>query len=262
MQHEDMLALYDREMRIEAPLPGPGFRRERIDTVVRLIGPATAIHDNYVLFSRLDVETADAAIRRQIADFGSLGHSFEWKLHAHDPPADLAARLSRCGLTADTPETVMVRDLQDQVLGRPTAGSTNIRRIDRPAQLSDLVAVQDAVWKEDQAWFGAMLADELAADPGQIEILVAYDGHRPVATSLLRLHRGTQFASIWGAATLPAVRRRGIYTALVERHASTARAAGARVLTADANSNSRPVLERVGFQPLVGVQGFIWHCPG
>jgi GNAT superfamily N-acetyltransferase len=176
--------------------------------------------------------------------------------------ADLADRLLRHGLIADAPEIVMAGDLEDPPPAPPLARSIDIRRIDQAAQLSDLVAVQDNVWNEDHAWYGALLADELAADPTQIEILVAYDGHRPVATSLLRLHRGTQFGSIWGAATLPASRHRGIYTALVDRHASTARAAGARLLTADANANSRPVLERLGFRPLVGVQGFVWRCAG
>lgn len=262
MQREEILALYDREMRGEVPLPTRGFRYERIGTILRLVGPSAATHDNCVLFSRLDATTADEAIRRQIADFASLGYSFEWKLHAHDTPADLAARLVRHGLTAEAPETVMVRDLHDRAPDRPGAGVSDIRRIDRPAQLSDLVAVQDATWGDDHAWYGEMLADELAADPGQIEILVAYEGPRPVATSLLRLHRGTQFGSIWGSATLPACRRRGFYTALVGRHASTARAAGARFVIADANANSRPVLERVGFRALVGVQGFVWQCAG
>ena len=262
MTRDEMLALYDREMRGEVSLPLDGYRYEWIDTVLRLVGPSPEAHDNYVLFSRLDAESADAAIRRQIAHFGSLGHSFEWKVHGHDAPADLAARLLRHGLTADTPETVMTRDLREPTPARATADSINIRRIDRPEQLSDLVAVQNDVWQEDHTWYGAMLAGELAADPAQIEILVAYDDRCAVATSLLRLHRGTQFGSIWGAATLSACRHRGIYTALVERHASTARTAGARLLTADANANSRPVLERVGFRPLVGVQGYIWRCAG
>ena len=262
MKRAEMLALYDREMRGEAALPLAGYRYEWIGTVLRLVGPSPAAHDNCVLFSRLDGKTADAAIRRQIADFGSLGHSFEWKWHQHDTPADLAERLLRRGFTPDGPETVMARDLPEPVPSRPLVGSIRIRRIDQPAQLSDLVAVQDEVWREDHVWYGAVLADELAADPTQIELLVAYDGRRPVATSLLRLHRGTQFGSIWGAATLPAYRRRGIYTALVDRHATTARAAGARLLTADANADSRPVLERAGFQALVRVQGFVWRCAG
>jgi GNAT superfamily N-acetyltransferase len=124
------------------------------------------------------------------------------------------------------------------------------------------VTVQDEVWRDDHAWYGAALARELAADPRQIEILIAYAQARAIATSLMRLHRGMQFASLWGAATLPAFQRRGLYTALVERHVVTALAAGAHLLTVDANENSRPVLERVGFRPLVEVQGYVWQPSG
>jgi ribosomal protein S18 acetylase RimI-like enzyme len=262
MRREDMLALYDRELRIDAPLPGRGFRYERSDTIVRLIGPSPAVHDNCVLFSRLDAHTADTTIARVIADFRSIGHGFEWKLHEHDTPADLAARLAHHGLTAETPETVVIRDLQDEAPRMRNAGSVEIRRVDEPNRLADLVAVQNDVWREDHAWYGEMLAGELADGAGQIEILIAYDNGLPVATSLVRLHRGTRFASIWGAATLPDFRRRGLYTALVDRHAETARKAGARLLIADANVDSRLVLERVGFQPLIGVQGFVRHCAG
>lgn len=262
MRREDMLALYDREMRIDAPLPGRGFRYERSDTVLRLIGPSPAVHDNCVLYSHLDPRTADAAIAQVITDFRSLGHGFEWKLHEHDTPADLAARLAHQGLTAEAPETVVIHDLQDEAPRLCSARAVEVRRIEQPNQLADLVAVQNEVWTEDHAWYGEMLADELADHPGQIEILIAYDSARPVATSLLRLHPGTRFASIWGAATLPAYRRRGLYALLVERHADTARRASARLLIADANADSRPVLERMGFQPLIGVQEFVWHCAG
>lgn len=262
MRREDMLALYDREMRIDAPLPGRGFRYGRSDAVVCLIGPSSAVHDNFVLFSRLDAATADAAIAQVIADFRSLGHDFEWKLHEHDTPADLAARLAHHGLTAEEPETVVIRDLHVEAPRLRGVGSIEIKRVVQPNQLADLVAIQNEVWKEDHAWYGEMLAGKLADDPGQIEILIGYDNARPVATSLLRLHRGTRFASIWGAATLPDFRRRGFYTALVERHADTARKAQARLLIADANGDSGPVLDRVGFQPLIGVQGFVWRCAG
>jgi hypothetical protein len=262
MRREDLLALYDREMRIDAPLPGRGFRYERSDAIVCLIGPSPAVHDNYVAFSRLDAGTADTAIAQVIANFQSLGHDFEWKLHEHDAPADLATRLLDHGLAEEPPETVVIRDLQDEGPLLRIAGSAEIRRVERPDQLADLVAIQNEVWQEDHVWYGEMLADELADDPRQIEILIAYDSTRPVATSLLRLHRGTCFASIWGAATLPGFRRRGLYTALVDRHADTARKADARLLIADANADSRPILEQVGFRPLIGVQGFVWHCAG
>ena len=259
MQRQDILALYDRELRVNAPLPGAEFRYENAGTILRLVGPSAAAHDNCVVFSRLDADGVDAAIAGEIAYFGALGHAFEWKLHGHDAPDDLAERLQRHGFTLEAPETIVVRDLADEPPRPPAALSIEIRRIDASAGLSDLVAVQDEVWNDDHAWYGEALARELAADPAQIEILVAYAEGSAVATSLMRLHRGTQFGSLWGAATLPAFQRRGLYTALVERHVVTARAAGARLLTVDANENSRPVLERVGFRPLVGVQGFVWR---
>jgi GNAT superfamily N-acetyltransferase len=262
MRREEILALYDSELRANAPLPGADFRYERAGTVLRLVGPSAAPHDNCVAFSRLDAASADAAIAGEIERFASLGHAFEWKLCGHDAPPDLAERLLRHGFEPDPPETILVRDLRDEP-PRPAATPwLEIRRVDESARLSDLVAVQDAVWNEDHAWYGEALARELAAAPAQIEILVAYADERPVATSLMRLHAGTQFGSLWGAATLPAFQRRGVYTALAEHHAGTAVAAGARLLTVDANGNSRPVLERVGFQPLVGVQGFVWRPAG
>jgi hypothetical protein len=262
MRRQDILALYDHELRVNAPLPGAAFRYERAGTILRLVGPSPAAHDNCVVFSRLDAAGADAAIGGEIERFASLGHAFEWKLHGHDEPSDLADRLLRHGFAADPPETIMVRDLVDEPPRPPAALSIEIRRIAEPAGLADLVAVQDAVWNDDHAWYGEALARELTADPAQIEILVAYARASAVATSLMRLHRNTQFGSLWGAATLPSFQRRGLYTALVERHVVTALATSARLLTVDANENSRPVLERVGFQALVGVQGFVWRPTG
>ena len=262
MQQQEMLALYDRELRVNAPLPGAEFRYERAGTVLRLVGASSAEHDNCVVFSELDAANAEAAIAGEIAYFASLGHAFEWKLHGHDGPPDLADRLLRHGFSADPPETIMVRDLADQSSRPPALLAVEIRRIDDPARISDLVAVQDVVWNDDHGWYGEAIARELAADPAQIEILVAYAQARPIATSMMRLHRGTQFGSLWGAATLPSLQRRGVYTALVERHAATARTAGVRLLTVDANENSGPVLARVGFRALVGVQGYVWRPAG
>jgi len=262
MDRREVLALYDRELRGEVPLPGPDFHYERAGTVLRLVGPSAAPHDNCVVFSRLDAASADAAIDAEVTRFAALGHAFEWKLHGHDTPADLADRLLRRSFEPDPPETIMVRDLADEAPRRAATLSAEIRRIDEAARLSDLTAVQDEVWNDDHRWYAEALARELAAAPRQIEILIAYVGERPVATSLLRLHQGTQFGSLWGAATLPAFQRRGLYTALVAHHVRTAIAAGTRLLTVDANNNSGPVLERVGFRPLVNVQGFVWRPAG
>ena len=255
------LALYDRELRMNPPLPGAAFRLERNGSVVRLLGPSAAAHDNCIIYSGLDAATADAAIGREIAHFAAAGHAFEWKVHEHDAPGDLGERLLRHGFAPEPPETVIVRDLGDDPPRPPAAPMITIRKLDANAPLSDFVDVQNLAWNEDHAWLGEALVIERAADPKQIEILVAYADDKPVATSYMRLHRGTSFGSLWGAATLPSLRRRGIYTALAEHHAATAVAVGARLLTVDANDNSRPVLAKLGFRPLVRVQAFVWSPP-
>ena len=255
------LALYDRELRMNPPLPDAGFRIERPGVVVRLVGPSAAPHDNCIIFSKLDPTDADAVIRREIDYFAADGRAFEWKVHAHDSPADLPERLRRHGFVPQGRETVVLRDLAEDPPRKTGASSIVIQRMDDAAGLADFVGVQNETSDEDHDWLGQALSRELAADPRQIEILVAYAEDRPVATSYMRLHRGTSFGSLWGAVTLPALRRRGIYTALAEHHAATALGMGVRLLTADANENSRPVLARLGFRPLVEVEGLVWSPP-
>ncbi|MER6508978.1 hypothetical protein ABT158_19290 [Nonomuraea sp. NPDC001636] len=111
MDHDAVLALFDRQMRREARPDGPDVRVERDAGVVRQVGPPHAW--NGVLWSGLDEESADAAVARQVRFFGDLGLGFEWKLYAHDRPADLADRLLAAGFAAEPAETVMVARVAD-----------------------------------------------------------------------------------------------------------------------------------------------------
>src|SRR5262249_49846862 len=175
-------------------------------------GPRAAANYNCITYTRLDAAGADAAIAGEIGYFGAAGRAFEWKLHDHDPPADLAERLQRRDFVPQTPETVIVRDLAERPPAPPPESPIDVRSVGGPPGMAAFIVVQDAVWGEDHGWLGAALAREPATDPPQIEILVAYAEGDPVATSYMRLHRGTCFASLWGASTLPAWQRRGIYT--------------------------------------------------
>lgn len=262
MQRQALLALFDREMRIDAPLPGNGFKRRRDGAVVRILGPSDAVCDNCLIYSKLETASTDAAICNEIAWFSDSRRAFEWKVFAHDNPPDLGDRLLRFGFTAEGKETVLVRPLSDDKSKTRPAPEILIRRIDRAERIGDVLTVQNEVWGESHDWLVDALAKELAEKGDDLEILVAdRQGVGPVATSWMRRHQATSFASIWGAATLSPYRGRGIYSALVERHLATARMRGAGFMTVDANENSRPILERIGFQPLVEVQGFVWQPP-
>ena len=71
----------------------------------------------------------------------------------------------------------------------------------------------------------------------------------------------TQFAGLWGGATRPAWRGRGIYRALVARRAQFAAARDVRFLQVDASDDSRPILERLGFVAITTTTPYVW-TPG
>jgi GNAT superfamily N-acetyltransferase len=74
----------------------------------------------------------------------------------------------------------------------------------------------------------------------------------------VRFQRGTEVATLWGGSTLPAWRGRGIYRATVAYRANLARERGLRFMEVDASSDSRPILERLGFVPVTTTTPYIW----
>ncbi len=72
-------------------------------------------------------------------------------------------------------------------------------------------------------------------------ILVAEAGDTVVCAAWVRFRSATEFATLWGGATLPRWRGRGIYRALVAHRASLAAERGRRYLEVDASDDSRPI---------------------
>ena len=222
----EILALFDRDMRANPPPLGPGYRRERLAGASFSVGPSPEAHHNTLEYSALDERSADGCIEAVVGRFAELEHGFEWKVHAHDPPADLGARLLAKGFEQGGRETLMVRPVRTGDTAAAPAG-IDIRRITDPAVLADLVAVESDVWNDDNSWLGEVLAAELAQDPEALAIYIAYAGTTPVSTGWIRFHGGRAFATLWGGSTLKAYRSRGIYRALVATRAALARSRGA-----------------------------------
>lgn len=64
--------------------------------------------------------------------------------------------------------------------------------------------------------------------------------------------------TLWGGATLPAWRGRGIYRALVAHRAKLAAERGRRYIETDASDDSRPILERLGFVAVTTTTPYVW----
>ncbi len=257
MTDTELLAIFDREQRREIEFPN--IRREVTPHTVRHVVTSGMPGGAFLLYSRLDEGNVDAVIESEIAYYEGLGLDFEWKAYSHDSPSDLVARLRARGFEIEDPEAVMVLELAQasDALWQPIA--QDVRRLTDPGQLVEVAAIHEAVWGERSDWLVDALAGEMAADSERIQFYVAYADDVPACSAWIRFHPGTQFASLWGGSTLPAYRRRGLYTALLSIRAQEARRQGYRFLTIDASPMSRPIVAKHGFQFLTFAHACNWH---
>jgi ribosomal protein S18 acetylase RimI-like enzyme len=256
----DLLAAYDAQLRARVPprLPA-GARAERDGPVVRLLGLDGGGFVGYRDVGGLEPAALDALIARQIRVFAARGERFEWKLHGHDRPADLPDRLRAAGFVAEAPETVVIAGVADVPEAPRTVAGVTLREVGSRADLERIAALEEAVWEDDgHDWLPDGLGAELAADPEGLRIVVAEAAGQVVCAAWVRFEHGTAFATLWGGATLPAWRRRGIYRAMVAHRARLAAARGFGLLEVDASSDSRPILERLGFVAVTTTTPFVW----
>ncbi|MER5539022.1 GNAT family N-acetyltransferase [Streptomyces mirabilis] len=256
MDHVAVLALFDRDMREGARPDSPGARVERVDKVVRQVG--TEHGWNGVIWSDLDESNADAAIAEQMRYFGKLGREFEWKLYGHDKPEGLGKRLRAAGFVAQPEETLMIAELGDLALdAQPPEGVRLLPVTDRAGV--DLVAdVHEQAFGTDSTRMRHQLLAQLTGDEDNVVAVVALAGDVPVSAARMELVPGTRFAGLWGGGTIDSWRRRGIYRALVAHRARVAAERGYRYVQVDATSQSRPVLARLGFEPLTTTTPYVY----
>jgi GNAT superfamily N-acetyltransferase len=251
MDLETARELYARRMRSE--LCPPGCLRETGPHTIRLIEPgfSCVIHSSFGNGegATADLATLDEAIEAEIARFRELGvEEFEWKLFGSDRPPELRARLEAHGFLPKEPaDAVLVLDLLELPQALRGDGGHDIRRMEGQEAIEATLAVSTAVWpEEDPAAYRSFLEHSLRSDPGAVSFYVAWVDGVPVAEGRVD-YAGREFAGLWGGATLPAYRGRGLYTALVAARAAEALGRGCRYLTIDASPMSRSVLEKRGF---------------
>ena len=135
-----------------------------------------------------------------------------------------------------------------------------MREVTDRNDLDRIAAFERAAWEDEdnQGWIADMLEAERKADPNGISIVVAEAGGEIVCAGWVRFVSGTDFATLWGGATLPAWRGRGIYRATVAHRAGVAARRGFRFLEVDASSDSRPILERLGFSAVTTTTPYVW----
>jgi predicted N-acetyltransferase YhbS len=134
----------------------------------------------------------------------------------------------------------------------------SLRRVTTEREIRATSAMQDQV-------FGNPLSDEraetllrrLEGDQG-LELWAVEAGGRVVSAGRLEPVPGSDFAGLWGGATLPAWRGRGLYRALTAARARSALRLGRTLLHSDSTPSSRPILERSGLVEVSTTTPYQW----
>ncbi|MFE9643422.1 GNAT family N-acetyltransferase [Streptomyces sp. NPDC006365] len=259
MDHAEVLAQFDRQMREGARPDGPGAVVEHADGVVRQIGSEQGW--NGVLWSHLSglaEADVDAVITDQVRYFTGLGREFEWKLYGHDRPADLGGRLRGAGFTPEPEETLMIAECGELRLDAEPPEGIELRPVTDRAGVDLMVDVHEQAFGTDSSQLRHQLLTQLDADPDTVVAVVALAGDVPVSSARMEVTPGVGFAGLWGGGTVPAWRGRGIYRALVAHRARIAADRGYRYLQVDASDQSRPILGRLGFVPLTTTTPYVY----
>ncbi|MFE4580363.1 GNAT family N-acetyltransferase [Streptomyces chartreusis] len=256
MDHAAVLALFDRDMREGAQPDGPDARVERVGRIVRQVSSEHGW--NGVVWSDLDAAGADAAIAEQIAHFSGLGREFEWKLYGHDLPVDLGQRLRAAGFVGQPEETLMIGEVAGLNLDAEPPEGIRILPVTDSAGVDLVAQVHEKAFGTDGSRLRHQLLARLTADADTVVAVVALAGDTPVSAARMELVPGTRFAGLWGGGTVEGWRGRGIYRALVAHRARAAVDRGYRYLQVDAMSSSRPILERLGFEPLTTTTPYVY----
>ena len=260
----ELLAAYDLQLRdhVHNRLPS-GARAEWDGPLLRLFGLGGRGFVVYRDLGGLEGADLDDLIARQVRVFAERGERFEWKLHGHDRPPDLPRRLRAAGLVPEDEETVVIAPVDEVAgpLGLPERVS--LREVTERSDFDRIAAVQPDIWQEDAepTWLAASLEEEKRADPHYLTVVVAEADRAVVCAGWVRFEQGTDFATLWGGGTVPAWRGRGVYRATVAYRANLAAERGFRFIEVDASSDSRPILERLGFVAVTTTTPYVWSPP-
>lgn len=249
MDRTAALAAFDKQLRnvIRPTLDGGQF--ERVGPVIRCLSKQP---DGWsgVEWSDLDESSADRVIAEQLDFFRRQGRRMEWKYYAYDRPADLPDRLRAAGLEPGEEEALMVADVADVPTDLAPPDGVRLVTVSDEDGLRLVQSVHDEVFGEDHGPMIASMLERLRSTPEALAPVLALAGETPVCAARIDFHAGTDFASLWGGGTLPEWRGKGIYRAMVSYRTRLAVERGYRYLRTDALSNSRPILEKLGFERL------------
>lgn len=255
-----LLAAYDAQLRTDAETPsavsvvrlGPlrlvTFRGGRGFVTYRDLGGADAEGARGLVADALEHFRTDPLITR-----------VEWKTRGHDEAPGLHEALVEHGFVADEPESIMIGETARLAVDVPLPEGVSLRQVSAEADVRAMSAATDEGFGDPVSTERAEAVLARLARADGMELWVAEVDGRMVSAGRLEPVDGTEFAGIWGGATLPEWSGRGIYRALTAARARSALQMGKRLIHSDSTEFSRPILERSGMVKVSTTTPYEWR---
>ncbi len=255
---ERYLQAYDTQLRTDAETPSALSVTQR--GPLRLATFAGGL--GFITYQDLGGATAadmQALVR------GALAHyqrdpgiaKIEWKTRLHDAAPGLAQALAAHGFVPEKAESIMVGPVTALCAPGPPDGVT-LRKVTTETDVRAMSAMVDEAFGEKTSIrIANSLLARLARQDG-MELWVAENDGAMVSAGRLEPVPSSDFAGIWGGATLQAYRGRGIYRALVAARARSAQSMGKTLIHSDSTEDSRPILERSGLIKVSATIPYYW----
>jgi predicted GNAT family acetyltransferase len=187
----------------------------------------------------------------------------EWKTRGHDRAPRLHDALVAHGFVPDEVESVMVGEARLLAVDVELPAGVVVRQVTDEDDVRRMMAMQAEVFGDSPDSAAEMAAQILhrLRTRDDMEMWVAEADGEVVSAGRLEPVEDTEFAGIWGGATRPQWRGRGIYRALTAARARSAIAHGKRYINSDSTEFSRPILERSGLVKVTTTTPYEWSRP-
>jgi ribosomal protein S18 acetylase RimI-like enzyme len=261
-----LLRAYDEQLREEAEVPS-ALRTDRLGPLVL----ATFVGGRgFITYRSLDADGAPATeasvaglVEQALAHYEAMPeiNRVEWKSRGHDHAPGLHDALVAHGFTPDEPESVMIGEARLLAVDVDLPDGVVVHQVTDEAQVRAMCAMQGEVFGDDPAEAEEHVEQILhrLRTRDDMEMWVAEHDGEIVSAGRLEPVAGTEFAGIWGGATRPQYRGRGIYRALTSARARSAISHGKRYINSDSTEFSRPILERSGFRKVSTTTPYEWR---
>jgi GNAT superfamily N-acetyltransferase len=245
------------------PAPESGLRRILTPRFCLVLGPVPS----FTLVSRLrllpeEVPETIAEVRAHVAEHAHRDAS--WWVGSSATPADLVDRLRAHGLVPDERPGWEPHATAMVLTREPPPGPEGVvaRRVASLEEYMLTTRIAHAAFgsSDDEAEEWDAVAEEryTAERAGHApRTYLAFADGEPVAAARAVVEAGLPALLMIGGGVLPAWRGRGAYRSLVRARWDDAVAAGTPALTTHAGAHSRPILERLGFEPVAEIEGLL-----